>query len=81
MESFNPGRLDLARRRRGLTKGQLAAQAELSARSLLAYERGEADPAPDTVERLATALSFPIAFFVRPDVDEPSVDGVSFRCT
>lgn len=79
VDSFNPARLDLARRRRGLTKSQLAARSQLSSRSLLAYERGETDPTPDTVERIAAALSFPTAFFMRPDVDEPSVDGVSFR--
>jgi Zn-dependent peptidase ImmA (M78 family)/DNA-binding XRE family transcriptional regulator len=79
MENFSPGRLDLARRRRGLTKGRLAARSGVSARSLLAYERGEADPTGETLQRLAGALEFPPAFFVRPEVDEPSVDGVSFR--
>jgi Zn-dependent peptidase ImmA (M78 family)/DNA-binding XRE family transcriptional regulator len=79
MDSFNPVRLDLARRRRGLTKGQLAARAELTTRSLNMYERGEIEPTAETVKRLARALGFPDAFLMRPDTDEPLAEAVSFR--
>lgn len=77
--AFNPARLDLARRRRGMTKGQLAERAKLSSRSLLAYERSEAEPIDETIDRLAAAVGFPREFLTRADVVEPSVDGVSFR--
>jgi Zn-dependent peptidase ImmA (M78 family)/DNA-binding XRE family transcriptional regulator len=79
MERFNPTRLDLARRRRGLTKGKLAEAAGVTPRILSAYERGDRDPSAQTVVRLAAALAFPLAFFAGDDVDEPSIEGVSFR--
>lgn len=79
MERFNPTRLDLARRRRGLTKTELARAADISTRLLTAYERGERDATETTVRRLAGALRFPIAFFEGDDIEEPPIDGVSFR--
>jgi transcriptional regulator with XRE-family HTH domain len=58
--SFNPRRLELARKRRGLTKVQLR-EARGSAVSfrMLAYERGEKEPGPINLERLAQILDFP----------------------
>src|SRR6201994_3572587 len=79
MAHFNPSRLDLARRRRGYTKGALAKAAEIAPRTLAAYERGETEPNESPVARLAVALAFPVSFFVRDDADELSIDGVSFR--
>jgi|ERR1035441_390728 Zn-dependent peptidase ImmA (M78 family)/DNA-binding XRE family transcriptional regulator len=79
MESFNPARLDLARRRRGLTKGQLAARAQLTTRALNMYQRDEMVPSADTIERLAAALEFPVAFLMRAETHEPSASAVSFR--
>jgi Zn-dependent peptidase ImmA (M78 family)/DNA-binding XRE family transcriptional regulator len=76
---FNATRLDLARRRRGLTKGRLAEAAGLSTRILAAYERGDREPSEATVQKLAAALRFPAAFFTGEEIEEPSVDGVSFR--
>jgi Zn-dependent peptidase ImmA (M78 family)/DNA-binding XRE family transcriptional regulator len=79
MERFNPGRLDLARRRRGLTKSNLAERAGVSTSVLRAYERRDRDPSEVTIKRLAAVLDFPVAFLRGDDIDEPSVDGVSFR--
>jgi Zn-dependent peptidase ImmA (M78 family)/transcriptional regulator with XRE-family HTH domain len=79
MAHFNPSRLDLARRRRGFTKGALAETAGIAPRTLTAYERGEAEPSDNAIVRLAAALAFPVSFFSRDDADEPSIDGVSFR--
>src|SRR4051794_15859346 len=79
MPSFNPNRLELARRRRGLTKVELAGIAEISVRSLVAYEAGRAEPEPFNLARLASKLRFPIEFFAGPDLEEPPVDGTSFR--
>lgn len=79
MERFNPTRLDLARRRRGFTKTKLASQAEVSTRILTAYEAGDRDPSEETVRRLAAALGFPPEFFAGEDIEEPSLEGVSFR--
>jgi Zn-dependent peptidase ImmA (M78 family)/DNA-binding XRE family transcriptional regulator len=77
--NFNPSRLDLARRRRGFSKTALAHAAGVSTRILSAYERGDREPSEPTVHSLAAALDFPATFFVAPDIEEPSIDGVSFR--
>lgn len=79
MEGFNHSRLDLARRRRGLSKGALAEAAGISPRALTAYERHEYEPDASTVVRLAAAVGFPREFFYGPDLDEPSPEGASFR--
>ncbi len=79
MTSFNPARLDLARRRRGKTKGQLASEAGITTRVLHMYEHDETSPTEETIERLATALDFPVEFFLRPDAHEPAPTAISFR--
>src|SRR5258708_4254844 len=61
--AFNPSRLRVARRRRGLTKIQLAATVGVEWRSVSGYESGEYPPSADTLERLASTLKFPIIFF------------------
>lgn len=79
MPSFNHKRLELARRRRGLTKVELAETTGISVRMLTGYESGRSDPGPLYLGRLADALHFPVKFFCGPDLDEPPVDGSSFR--
>jgi Zn-dependent peptidase ImmA (M78 family)/DNA-binding XRE family transcriptional regulator len=79
LDDFNYGRLDVARRRRGLTKTTLAQRAGISTRSLTAYERGEKEPGALTVASLATALSFPVRFFAGDDLDGPPLGASSFR--
>lgn len=79
MERFNHTRLDVARRRRGMTKQALAEAAGISTSILRAYERGDYEPTPATVEKIATALRFPISFFAAHTIDEPTLEGVSFR--
>lgn len=79
MGDFNYSRVDLARRRRGCTKGALAKAAGISPRNLTEYEKGHQEPTPETISRLASALSFPKEFFFGPDLDEPTDEGASFR--
>jgi Zn-dependent peptidase ImmA (M78 family)/DNA-binding XRE family transcriptional regulator len=79
MDRLNPSRLDLARRRRGLTKKQLAADAGISVRVLSDYERSEKEPTDATLRRIAATLDFPVEFFAGDDIDEPTIAGVSFR--
>jgi len=79
VEPFNYTRLELARRRRGLTKGALAEAAEISARNLTAYEKHEYEPNEETIAGLAAAVGFPSEFFFGPDLDEPTKEGASFR--
>ncbi len=76
---FNPGRLSLARRRRGLTKKGLAELLGVTPLTILRYERGESTPPPENIAKLAKALAFPESFFFEPDIDEPLSDAASFR--
>jgi len=76
---FNPLRLRLARRRRGLSKVKLARKAELTTRSVYDFESGKQRPADDTASRLADSLEFPVSFFFRGDIEEPSPVVASFR--
>ena len=78
-EAFNPTRLDLARRRRGLSQLALAEAAGISKRSLVGYKTHYRAPEPETINRLADALHFPPAFFFGPTLEEPPVAGASFR--
>lgn len=76
---FNPSRLTLARRRRGLTKTKLSTMLGVEVRSITAYENDEFRPDPDRLQELATKLRFPVQFFFGDDLDEIAPDIVSFR--
>jgi Zn-dependent peptidase ImmA (M78 family)/DNA-binding XRE family transcriptional regulator len=76
---FTPSRLTLARLRRGYTKSRLAAEAGVTMRSISAHESGESEPSPETLEAIARSLSFPLAFFQRPEVEKPPAVSASFR--
>ena len=60
---FSARRLRLARESAGLTQTALAGQAELTSAAISQFEKGEARPAPQTLQRLAGALGFPVHFF------------------
>ena len=79
MTRFTPARLELARRRRGLTKAALSERVEVSVRSLTDFESGVKAPSAATLERLADSLDFPVGFFTRPSIDPLSATGTSFR--
>lgn len=76
---FNPKRLTLARRRRGLTKTKLAKALGVEVRSVTAYENDEFRPDKDRLSALAEKLHFPVQFFFGDDLDEIAPDIVSFR--
>src|SRR3981081_3129834 len=76
---FNRSRVLLARERRGVTKEALAAQSQISTRSLAAYESGAKTPAPRTIKVIAESLGFPISFFEGADLREPPHKAISFR--
>ena len=76
---FTPSRLTIARERRRLSKKALAQAVGVTPHTVLRYESGVIQPPVEAVERLATALEFPLDFFFQPDVDGPGVDGASFR--
>ncbi|HZL16480.1 MAG TPA: ImmA/IrrE family metallo-endopeptidase [Polyangia bacterium] len=76
---FNPERLALARRRRGMTKKALADAAEMSVKSISDYENDHAVPSEAAVAAIGQALRFPVEFFEGPDLESPTADNASFR--
>lgn len=76
---FNPARLTLARRRRGLTKTKMAQLLGVEVRSITGYESGEYKPDTDRLISLAEKLNFPVEFFFGDDLEEIIPDVVSFR--
>lgn len=79
LAEFNPTRLSLARKRRGLTKTKLAELVGVEVRSITGYESGEFRPEWERLQLLAEKLHFPVQFFVGDDAQEISPDVVSFR--
>lgn len=79
MSSFNPERLMLARKCRGLTKQRLADLTGLTSKSLTDHERGHSSPSATTLGQLAGCLSFPERFFYRRDPEQVSPEVISFR--
>jgi Zn-dependent peptidase ImmA (M78 family) len=77
--TFNPSRLVLARKRRGLSKIALSEAAKLGLRSIVYYESGEVTPSDEAAQTLASALQFPVAFFYGEDIVEIDPDATSFR--
>lgn len=78
-QMFNPSRLSLVRRRRGLTKKALAEAIGVTPHTVLRYESGEIVPPGSALERMACVLGFPVEFFSGPDVYEPQWNAASFR--
>ena len=76
---FNPHRLELARKRRGMTKVALAAEIGVTSRNLRRYQAGWLQPKMSCVEAMSSVLDFPIDFFFAPALDEIVPDNVSFR--
>jgi Zn-dependent peptidase ImmA (M78 family)/DNA-binding XRE family transcriptional regulator len=76
---FNPSRLTLARRRRGLSQIALAEALNVTRLTIYRYETGESDPPGEALERLSGVLRFPVSFFFGPDIDEPNQHSASFR--
>jgi Zn-dependent peptidase ImmA (M78 family)/transcriptional regulator with XRE-family HTH domain len=79
VSAINPTRIDLARRRRGLTKTALADGAGVSTRILTDYLNGRKTPSETTLARLAASLAVPVEFFSGDDLEQPPAEGVSFR--
>lgn len=76
---LSPSRLRVARKRRGLNKTRLAEAVGVDLRAVTAFERGEYEPRPETLGRIARATGFPPAFFDGPDLHEPTPITASFR--
>lgn len=69
----------MARKRRGISAVELARRVGLTGQSVSNYERGRKVPSPDTLDKIANELQFPVSFFDQGDIDEIDVALVSFR--
>ena len=76
---FNPARLYLARRRRGMTRLALAQATGMTRRTLYTYHSGSREPDDATLEKLGRALRFPVPFFYGQTLEEPPFERSSFR--
>lgn len=76
---FNPSRLTVARKRRGLTKIEFAKRMGISLRSFKAYELGEHPPSHEVLAKIVSVSGFPSEFFYGDTLDELREDSASFR--
>ncbi|WP_089945289.1 helix-turn-helix domain-containing protein [Candidatus Entotheonella palauensis] len=75
---FVGSRLLEAREVRGLTQLALGELLGVSAQAISQYEKGQASPQPQVMEKLPTVLGVPPAFFVTPR-PEPGETPLFFR--
>jgi Zn-dependent peptidase ImmA (M78 family)/transcriptional regulator with XRE-family HTH domain len=76
---FNPTRFSCARKRKGLSKSQMALLIGVELRSVSAYEAGDTIPGDEIAERIVSKTGFSPEFFSGDDLEELSLDAVSFR--
>lgn len=77
---FNPIRLTIARKRRQLTKKELAEMSGVSQVTLTRIENSYTqEPDRKTIAAFAKSLCYPIEFFYLDECEEISADSVSFR--
>lgn len=78
-QAFNPSRLTLARKRRGMAKLALAGLIGVDRKTIHSYEVGITVPEENVLSRIIDALDFPREFFFGEDIEEPSILSGSFR--
>ncbi len=77
---FNCSKLALARKRRQLTKKELAEKSGITAVTLTRLETGTTtDPSMETLKALADVLGYPVDFFFGESYEELTTDAASFR--
>lgn len=79
MSNFEPTRLSVALRRRGITQRELGDQCGVTSQYISMFERGEKDPPSDMISKMSSILGFSESFFSGLPVEPISLDGVSFR--
>lgn len=79
IEMFNPTRLKIARKRRGLTLKALSSAIEVSSKTLSDYENGRRDPTDKMISKISEQLNFPESFFELDDMAKLDQTAVSFR--
>lgn len=77
--TFNPQRLELARRRRGLSIIEFARLIGVTTRQVTNYENGASEPSAATWESIAETLGFPKEFYFRPSLLNLREENATFR--
>ena len=72
-----PSRIELARKRRGLTKTALALESAVRRERIHRFLNGTEEPSPEELQSIAFVLKFPVSFFYRDEIDEP--ENATFR--
>jgi Zn-dependent peptidase ImmA (M78 family)/DNA-binding XRE family transcriptional regulator len=75
----NPDRVELVRRRLGLTKLALAEKLGVDRKTVQRFESGQSELPEACIERLCSLSGYPEKFFEKQAVEFPSAAGVSFR--
>ena len=76
---LNPERVELVRRRLGLTKIGFAKEIGVDRKVIQRFENSEVDLPEACLEKLCTISGYPVAFFSKASPEYPNADGVSFR--
>lgn len=78
---FTPSRLILARKKRGLSKKELAELIGITSQSICNFESEIINEVPSekTLEEISRVLEFPINFFSKDNINFGSVESASFR--
>lgn len=77
---FNCSKLAVARKRRQLTKRELADKSGITAVTLTRLETGKTtDPSIETLDALAKVLRYPVEFFFGESFEDLTIDAASFR--
>ena len=74
--AFFPSTLEIARLRRKITISELSKRSGVSTRELRRIAAGEAEPSQESVQAIAGALSYPVAFFYAGDLEMPRMNGL-----
>lgn len=76
---FNPERVELVRRRLGLTKIGFAQRLGVDRKTIQRFEKGEYDLPEAAKAKLLEVSGYPEPFFGRPTPEYPNANAVSFR--
>lgn len=77
--TVNPERVDLVRRRLGLSKVDFAAKLNVDRKTIQRFEAGEYELSKNALINLLDLSGYPEGFFHKGSPELPSADGVSFR--
>jgi Zn-dependent peptidase ImmA (M78 family)/plasmid maintenance system antidote protein VapI len=77
--TFNPQRLEIARRRRGLSIIEFARLIGVTTRQVTNYENGASEPSASTWESIVATLGFAKEFYFRPSLLDLRDENATFR--